>query len=348
MSGSAGPRRPGLARAEDSFVLAEHIPMDGAIAVADALAEAFANWDAQVDSGRVDDATIVTYRNVASTLGTYTQARQANLVCDLDSEVLWGWVNAPATGTRAAAHPSQNMRKLRRATANALFATWYLLGITEKNVAASLPKVAASQRYVKPLTPDEIQRLKDHADYDTRGSKYESGYSRTSACLALVLLGAQPGEVGAIRVSDVDELDRAVFLSGGGSRYRDRWVPVDDDWAWSVIVNRLAYLHRQHPNDSTVRLAYRPTDAANGDNFTKRSAATTMTLTKLMKAAGVWRSGETRVASITEAVASRVFLATGRVEAVATRLGMHSLDRAAHLVGYDWAADFDPDPRDQP
>jgi len=36
-----------------------------------------------------------------------------------------------------------------------------------------------------------------------------------------------------------------------------------------------------------------------------------------------------------------VWGATGRVEAVAARLGMSSLDRAAHLVGYDWRPLFD-------
>ena len=33
-----------------------------------------------------------------------------------------------------------------------------------------------------------------------------------------------------------------VYLHGGGSRYQQRWVPIDDDWAWQVILDRLAYL----------------------------------------------------------------------------------------------------------
>ena len=53
------------------------------------------------------------------------------------------------------------------------------------------------------------------------------------------------------------------------------------------------------------------------------------------------------MASINEYVAARVFAETGRVEAVAARLGLARLDVAAHLVGYDWRASFNPDPRGQ-
>lgn len=44
----------------------------------------------------------------------------------------------------------------------------------------------------------------------------------------------------------------------------------------------------------------------------------------------------TRAESIREWLAARVFAQTGSLEAVAVRLGMSSLDTAAHLVGYDW------------
>lgn len=347
MTGSAEHRRPGLARAEDGFVLAPNLSADGAVPIGDALNDTFSSWDAQVASDRVDAKTVVTYKKIARTLGAYAKARQVTLVSDVTSELLWSWVNSPATGTRAAEYPSDNIRKQRRAAANSLYTTWYLLGITERNIAASLPKVAAVRRHVAALTASEIQRLKDHADYDTRGSNYEAGYSRTPSCLALALLGAQPGEIGAIRVQDLDQLQRAVFLHGGGSRYMERWVPIDDDWSWQAILDRLAYLNKTHPNDLNALLAYRPFDPAAAEDFSRRSAATSSTLAKLMKAAGVYRPGENRAASITEHVAARVFDQTGRVEAVAARLGMNSLDGAAHLVAYDWRNRYDPDPRER-
>ncbi len=346
MTGSAAPRRPGLRRAEDSFYLAPDIPMDGALPIDEAVTRAFADWQQQVVEDRVSDMTITSYQDVTRTLAAYAMSAGCALVCDISSDVVWSWVNSPATGTRAAEYPSENIRRLRRATVVALYRTWFRLGITERNLGASLPTLPNLPRVVSAFTADAIQALKDAADYEVEDSTYEVGYARTPACLALALIGAQPGEVGAIRVSDIDQMDKAAFLHGGGTRFRERWVPIDDDWAWQVLIDRIAYLHRRYPGNRQALLAYLPNDPSSADDFKARSAATSMSLTKLIRLAGVSApDGRTRVAGINEYVAGRVFAETGRVEAVAARLGLARLDVAAHLVGYDWQAAFDPDPR---
>ncbi|MFN8184071.1 MAG: hypothetical protein U0R23_06585 [Candidatus Nanopelagicales bacterium] len=346
MTGSALPRRPGFLRPDDSFYLAPDMPMDGALGIGEAVARMLADWEEQVGAERIAPDTLDTHTAVVRTLVAYATACGCDLVCDVSSEVLWQWVNSPATGVRAAEYPSENIRRLRRAVAVAVYRTWFRLGITERNLGASLPSLPGVQRVVSAFTAEQIQELKDAADGETDGSDYVVGYARTPVCLALTLVGAQSGEVGAIRVRDIDQMGKAVFLHGGGSRYQQRWVPVDDDWAWQVILDRLAYLHRRYPGDGDALLAYLPNERTTStDDFKARSAATSMSLTKLIRLAGVHTPGKTRVASINEYVASRVFAETGRVEAVAARLGLARLDVAAHLVGYDWRAAFNPDPR---
>lgn len=54
-------------------------------------------------------------------------------------------------------------------------------------------------------------------------------------------------------------------------------------------------------------------------------------ITGLLKSAGVHQPRVTRAESIREWLAARVFAATGSLEAVAVRLGMASLDTAAHV-----------------
>lgn len=346
MTGSALPRKPGLRRPDDSFYLAPDVPMDGALPVNEAVSRVFDDWQAQVTQDRVSGMTIASYQDVTCTLATYVTSAGCELVCDISSDIVWAWVNSPATGTRAAEYPSENIRRLRRATAVALYRTWFRLGITERNLGASLPALSHVPRVVSAFTSDAIQALKDAADYEVADSTYEVGYARTPACLALMLIGAQPGEVGAVRICDVDQMDKAVFLHGGGTRYRERWVSIDDDWVWQVILDRLAYLHKRYPGDRRALLAYLPNTAEAADDFKARSAATSMSLTKLIRLAGVSApDGRTRVASINEYVAGRIFAETSRVEAVAARLGLARLDVAAHLVGYDWQAAFNPDPR---
>jgi len=346
MTGSALPRRPGFLRPDDSFYLAPDVPMDGALGIGEAVARMLADWEEQVAAERIAPDTLDTHTAVVRTLVAYATACGCDLVCDVSSEVLWQWVNSPATGVRAADYPSENIRRLRRAVAVAVYRTWFRLGITERNLGASLPSLPGVQRVVSAFTAEQIQELKDAADGETDGSDYVVGYARTPVCLALTLVGAQSGEVGAIRVRDIDQMGKAVFLHGGGSRYQQRWVPIDDDWAWQVILDRLAYLHSRYPGDGDALLAYLPNERTTStDDFKARSAATSMSLTKLIRLAGVHTPGKTRVASINEYVASRVFAETGRVEAVAARLGLARLDVAAHLVGYDWRAAFNPDPR---
>ena len=348
MTGSALPRRPGFLRPDDSFYLAPDMPMDGALGIGEAVARMLADWEEQVGAERIAPDTLDTHTAVVRTLVAYATACGCDLVCDVSSEVLWQWVNSPATGVRAAEYPSENIRRLRRAVAVAVYRTWFRLGITERNLGASLPSLPGVQRVVSAFTAEQIQELKDAADGETDGSDYVVGYARTPVCLALTLVGAQSGEVGAIRVRDIDQMGKAVFLHGGGSRYQQRWVPVDDDWAWQVILDRLAYLHRRYPGDGDALLAYLPNERTTStDDFKARSAATSMSLTKLIRLAGIHTPGKTRVASINEYVAARVFAETGRVEAVAARLGLARLDVAAHLVGYDWRASFNPDPRGQ-
>lgn len=348
VTGSALPRKPGLRRPDDSFCLAGDIPMDGALSVSEAVERAFTDWAAQVAEGRVSDITITSYQDVTRTLLAYVTAVGCDLVCDVSSDVVWSWVNSPATGVRAATYPSENIRRLRRSTVVALYRTWFRLGITERNLGASLPTLPQVPRVVSAFTADAIQALKDASDNETDNSDYVVGYARTPVCLALTLVGAQPGEVGAIRVRDIDELGKAVFLHDGGTRYRQRWVPIDDDWAWQVIIDRLAYLHSRYPGNRDALLAYLPNSPEAVDDFKARSAATSMSLTKLIRLAGVSTpDGKTRVASINEYVAGRVFAETGRVEAVAARLGLARLDVAAYLVGYEWRAAFNPDPRRQ-
>lgn len=337
------PRKHGgFVRPDAPFQLAAHLAADGALPVGEAVELAVADWRGQVNAGYVSLDTVRGKISVAETYTKYVQANGCTHVADVTSEVLWEWVSAPPTGRNAGKYPTQNMMRFRRSVAVALYMTWFRLGITERNLGSTLPMLRAQARYVAALTPEQIEKVKDYADYDTDVSKFESGYSQTPACLALVLLGAQSGEVSAVRVCDVDLVEQTVYLHGGGTRYSPRTVPIDDGWAWEALAARLAYLNRRYPDEPNLTIAYKQRNLETG--FKDRAAATSRTLGTLLHKAGVYTPGRTRVASINEYVALRVFAETGRVEAVAARLGMRSLDAAAHLVGYDWRDAYNPNP----
>lgn len=314
--------------------------MPGAMPMVEVAKEVTAEWERQAKTGTLAKETVTTHSNVLNTLIKFAAARGLTLVCDLTNEPLNEWMFAanaytgqPVTDTTA---------RLRRNVATSFFYTCFQLGITDVNPATMLPNLTRRGRFVSPFTPDEIDRLKESSVFAWRETK-------SPAALALALLGAAPGEVGCITCADVRLTDMLVRAHGGGTRYAERWLPIDDSWCFEQLAARLTAISRKHPEDWQSRyVAYEPLTDSEAD-FLRRSAATSMTLTKVIAKAGLKKNGVRRVASIAEYVACRIFAETGRIEAVAARLGINKLDDVAHIVGYEWKTEYliaGPDPRE--
>lgn len=331
-------------RPQGPFTLASHLPMSGAADFESAVAAVVTDWRAQAAQGHVSIDTVETYLKVLATLRTFMTSQAVELLCDVSSELLFAWVNSlTARGNRV---PTQDMRSLRSTVARTFYLACFRLGYTDQNPAAALSEVRRPARYVCSLTEDEVVALKRASDFDAKHDAthggYEDGSSKAAAAVALALLGAQSGEVGAVRCTDVRLTDGLVWAHGGGQRYVDRWLPIDDGWAFEVLVARVAFLARQHPGDWADRpVAYSPVPGGNSTSeINARRSATSMLIGKALERAGLKQPGRIRVASINEYVAARVLAKTGRIEAVAARLGMRSLDAAAHVASYDWRPDF--------
>jgi integrase/recombinase XerC len=325
-----------LERPQGRFRLAYGLDDPGAIAAPVALELVEADWKRQAAIGNVSEVVLDGYCRDARSLVRTAQARGLRNLGEIDQDLIWTWMRS-AKVDEPEASVSSNTRYRRRSAARAFFMTAQCLGLYDQNPAMSVEESGRSVRYVNAFTDAEIEQVK-------RVAAYRLGETRHPAALALVLSGATNGEVAYGVVDDVDLIHRRVWCHNGGKRSRDRWIPLDDDWCFQALANRVAALSRV--TDGDVALGQRPltyTRITAGDAFAKRSAATSMLLLKLLKKARVWRPGETRAESLREWLAAKIFAETGRVEAVAARLGMSSLDAAAHLVGYDWTGEFDID-----
>jgi hypothetical protein len=326
-----------------AFLLASDLKADGDITVVDAVARVVADWKRQAANGTIQMSTINAHTGYLMTFAQYAPNRGARRLSQVTSQLLWDWVNS--VGPKTVDAPTETTRKTRRAVARGFYRTAFCLGLTEANPAASLPTVKSPARVVSALTDEEVARAKAAASWevpivDGRTRRYEEGSLTGPVALALTLLGAQPGEVGAIRGRDLRLLDGLVWAHGGGDRFDDRWLPIDDTWAYDTLLARQSWLERNRPNawlDQPIAYDRQPKTP---DTHAGRSAATSMTLDKVLAKAGLKQPGRIRVASINEWVAARVYRDTQRVEAVAARLGMRSLDAAAHLVAWDWRPQF--------
>lgn len=334
------PTRAGrVERPDGPFVLRAGLLMPGAMTVPEAADLVMAEWERQAVAGHIAEGTVATHSAHLRRLVKFAGAQGAPMVCDLSTNLLLSWTNAANAYTGEPA--PDTTRYARKAVASSFFHTCYRLGITDANPAQALPARKSRDRYVHSFTPEQIERLKDHAAAAHRETK-------GPAALALVLLGCSSGEVGAITCSDIHLAEMLVDAHGGGDRYQRRWLPIDDPWAFDQLTARLRALADKHPEDWLGRfIAYDP-QPGKDDDPRRRASATSMTVGKIIERAGLKVNGVTRVASITEYVARRVFLQTGRVEAVAARLGLRKLDDAAHLCGYDWQTELrQPGPGEQ-
>lgn len=312
------------------FALASDVSEPGAISLTDASLRVVADWGRQVAEDRVAEHVAYSYASLLKSLIGYLGVLGIHELYDVTPTLVLEWMHSP---TAKGEDPANSTRLSRRTVARQFFATAQKLGLYDENPAASVVEHRRINRHVHAFTENEIQQLK-------RVAEYRLGEAKSPTMLALMLLGATSREVAYIRVGDVDLKRDRVWLHGGADKNRPRWVPIDDTWARETLVHRIDAIARSRPETSrddlaTVLLAYRP--KTSDSNAGKRSASIATTMDKLLRLARVYVAGETRLESIREYVALRVYGETGRLESVAVRLGLSSLDTIAHIVGVDWA-----------
>lgn len=317
------------------FRLRAGLSAPGEIAVADAAALVEADWWRQVDSGSISASIIEAYARDLAGLVAVMGVQEIAALSDITPNMLRAWCRMPSNdGTPSA----ENSWYRRRSALRSFYETARCLGITDTNPAKSVEFPRRSGRFVNAFDDLAIAQLK-------RISRSTLGDTRLPCSLALMLCGASTRELASITVDDVDLAGQRVWLHGGGYRCRDRWVPFLDDWCAEAITQRVTE-QRASLGDAAgaMWLVYRP-HPKNPTPFRQPEAASSL-ITGLLKKARVHVPGQTRAESIREWLAAKIFEDTGSVEQVAIRLGLASLDTAAHVVGYDWieqsGLDLDP------
>ena len=318
-------RHQGLFRLRDGLTAAGELPM------ATTLDEVLADWHRQIAEGRVTAEVIRVYTSQLRGLVRLMGTRRLYRVCEVTPNLLLIWVQMPSV--RSGGSVTLNTAKCRRSAARSFFETAKCLGITDANPAKLVELPSRSGRYIRALTDDQIAHMQRHARLTLTDL-------RTPAALAVVMSGASARELGSVTVDDVDLANRRVWVHDGGYRQRDRWIPLYDDWCIAAVTAQVQALRAEHGEQAAgIWLVYRahPTTPS----AKRQATAANGIISRLMQTTRVHRPGLTRVESIREWLAVQVYAETGSVEAVALRLGMSSLDAAAHLVGHDWVADAD-------
>ena len=354
-AGSSDRRTRGaLLRLTGPFVLAPGLASPGDLPVALAVALVTADWDAQVVDGRVLRHSVLTLSRPLGQFGSWCAAKGLARVADVTPVHVQTWCTRallpPVKGRPAKTGqvPANGTQRIRLNAVSAFSRSLRRLGLDNRDLTADLIIAKPDTAFSRPLTDKEAARCRALA-------RRTPADTHNPAVLALSLAGGSQNEVAAASVADLHLEDGIVWLHGNKNQV-PRWAALDP-WAVAALRSRVTRLSDDHGPDvpPATLLVYKPKGPRwdnNPDNKDYRPvAAIGMSLTKILRAAGLHHLPGVTPTSVHLNVALRAYADTGRVEAVAARLGIASLDAAAFVVGADatWRDEFTlPGPQPQP
>lgn len=210
-----------------------------------------------------------------------------------------------------------SVRHFRRAAVRMLFRVARELGLADGDPTLDLVLPAREPGVFRALTDDEVAlcRLSSVASLEE---------TRLPAAWALAEATARTSELSEITGADID-LDRNQVWLGGASKVDARWGQLSP-WGRIQLERRLAAL-----GDPSRPVTYDGAGSAQS-----RQAAACISISSTLARAGLGDEPALRPLSVTAWAGQQILAESGRIDVVARRLGMRSLDRTAKLIGLQW------------
>lgn len=298
------------------------------VTLAHAVEQAVTLWTAMTAQGQMSPQTSRSFGQLLKRYEHYARARGIVLVDDVTADFAEDFVFAQGRtrhgriGESATATLHQ-----RRAVLRSFYRTLRELGLSDADPTRDIRLPERTKTVIRPLDEDEAIALRHAAEYVSRPSRH-------AAAAALALSGGHTGEIGHARVRDLDQDAVAVWMHGS-TRTDPRWCPLDP-WALRVLQARAAFVSRQQRTPEAACNARLAVSSAPAPDEQLQARAC-VALSDIIRRIGLGADPRVKPASLTAYAAVRIFDETGKIESVARGLGLRSLDRAADLVGYDWA-----------
>jgi integrase len=235
---------------------------------------------------------------------------------EVSGEQVEAFVRA-STGTGQV--PSVATMRLRRSALRLLFRTARELGFVEGDPTLDLALPPRTNESARPLTDDEVERCR-------RVCLHDLASTRLSVAWALGEATARTAEIPHVIFGDVDLSSRRAWLRGS-VKTEARWGGLTE-WGTAQIARHIRGLGEVERD--TV-LGY-----GGSGNLESRRSFSCQAIRETLQRAGLTGDPYVRPASLTAWAGVCVMRTTRRIEAVATALGVRSLDAAARLIEWDW------------
>lgn len=270
------------------------------------------------------------YGRIWASFLAYAQAHGASDTSAITGSLCAAFVGAPLPGH---AQPSAATSRFRLTVLRAAFTHLRASGVVGGDPTRSLAvQMQLSTFHPIPLLPAEVQRLQVAA-------RMRPCDTLRPATVELALAGLTHGEIARSVVADLDSASSSVQIQETSAiRLVKLEQPTLQVLIRRVDAQRRAMRRRSQPwEPGVVPIALtRPLDT-----YPLESVAPSIStnLSRALTAAGVHRPG-VRPRSMREFAANRVYALTGRIEDVASHLGIPSLDSALGLIDNDWQQRF--------
>ena len=215
--------------------------------------------------------------------------------------------------------PSTSLAHLRRSALRLLFRSARHLGQAAGDPTLDVALPPRAQVATRPLSDEEVSLCRAAAAWSLNDR-------RRAAAWALAEATCRSVEVGQITRADVDLEGRRVWIHGGQTT-ADRWGHLTE-WGCVQLDRRLASIG----DNADQPVVYEGDD---GPSTGQISAC--IAVRDVLIRAGLGKEPGVRPASIAGWAGQQILRETGRIDEVARRLGMASLDRAARFLHWSWA-----------
>jgi hypothetical protein len=268
------------------------------------------------DQGALAPETIRSWTYVMGLFGRFMESGYGiGNLNEVDSGLVRAFLEAPSPDGLV---PNPSVQHLRRCAVRCLYKTARRLGLAQGDPTLDLELPEWTARRFRPLTDAEVGIC--------RAVAIASSRPLPVIVWALCEATARTGELPALTYADLDLNVGRLWLGGTHSTAARRGQLTD--WGLcQLTVNLNKSLDPESPLTPATR---------RGTAISPSTAVSTVT--GILTRAGLDRSMGVRPASVAAWVGRTVFDDTGRIDLVALRCGVRSLDAAARLISWDWCA----------
>lgn len=225
---------------------------------------------------------------------------------------------APCPGGES---PSVSLMHLRRTSLRLLFRSARHFGEAVGDPTLDLPLPPRAQLATRPLADEEVSLCR-------AAGAWSLNDRRRAAAWALAEATCRSIEIGQVTRGDVDLEGRRVWIHGGRTT-ADRWGHLTE-WGFVQLERRLDTIG----SDPSQLVVYEGNDGSATGQISSCIA-----VREILIRAGLGDEPGVRPASVAAWAGQQILRETGRIDEVALRLGMASLDRTARFIGRAWATE---------